>query len=160
MKVIHSIEIGAKCCSDNSAARNLIKSLSSTIKLTLSGSMQKSHSITFDDRDELHNKNRYAIVLSKHELSYPISDIHTVTLDWPNTIDDGVRGHLELRLSSDEAHYDHILTDVRYNDRTLPIRPGCYSVCSSIFDGISYIDIYLTIHTAMLFICDTLLSDG
>lgn len=87
----------------------------------------------------------YALILSKDRLFYPTSNICSVSLDCKTG-----GGHLEAQLSDDDIGYDHILTDVRHNDRSLPVPGGCYSVCSCVSNGLSYVDIYLTIHTKIV----------
>jgi len=153
MEIIYKIEIGAKCPSDNIPAKELIQSLSQNVTITLHSSHnfgRQTHFVVFDDCDKLHNKNRYALILSKNGLFYPTSNVCSVALDWSNTDCKTSGGHLEAQLSTDDIGYDHVLTDVRHNDRSLPVPAGCYSVCSSVSNGVSYADIYLTIHTKIV----------
>ena len=113
-------------------------------------SMPQTHSIVFEDCDRLHNKNRYALVLSKDGLFYLTSNIRSVALDWCSGDCKTTGGHLEAQLSSDDMGYDHVLTDVRNSDRSLHVPPGCYSVCSCVSNGVACVDIYLTIHTKIV----------
>lgn len=155
MEVIHKIEIAAKCPPDNERAKELIQSLSNNLSVTLYSSSNcdsppESHSILFEDYEKLHNKTRYALILSKDNLYYSTSNIRSIALDWSCVDRKTNGGHLDVELSSNDRGYDHVLTDVRYTDRSLNITPGCYSVCSSINDGASYLDIFITIHTKMV----------
>lgn len=153
MGTIHKIEIAAKCSNDNVAAKNLIQSLPHTLtfKLNRYGSDSIEHIITFDDAETLSNNTRYALILSHKGLGWPINDIRSVSSIWiPKSSEDtAASGYLHVLLSSDDSGYDHVLTDVRYNDRFLPVSEKSYSICSSLINlnTSTYIDIYITIHT-------------
>ena len=154
MEVIHKIEVCAKCPSNDTEAKELIQSLSHTITVTLhssnSGCIPQIRSIIFEDFEKLDNGNRYALILSKEKLSYPTSNIRSVGLDWSSNNCNSIGGHFGVHLNEDDVNYDHILTDVRYSDRSLPVPPGCYSVCSFVSNGVSNADIYVTVHTKIV----------
>lgn len=156
MEVIHKIEIAAMGSPDNAEEISLIKSLSRSVIVTLNSACDRAKDqkffVTLDSSEVLHNKERFALILSEGGMSYPTSGIRSVSVEWTSDKHNSktLKGKLLVELSDDDACYDHILTDVRNNDRSIPVPEGRYSTCSCVSNGTLYYDSYITIHTKTL----------
>ena len=153
MEVIHKIEIAAVCSPDQAEETSLIKSISRSVLVTLNSACDKTQdqkfSVAFNTSSVLRNDDRFALILSEAGLSYPTSGIRSVSVECTSEEHEskGLKGKFLVELSDDDAGYDHILTDVRNNDRSIPVPNGRYSTCSCVSNGTVYYDCYITIHT-------------
>lgn len=149
MSVITKVEIAAKCSPTNNRAKDFIQLLPKTLTFELYKFDYTSefHTINFEDKALLENKNRYALILTKGDLNWLTENVRSVSTTWINEQSfEGLRGRLCVFLSSDDRDYDHVLTDVRHNNQKMEIPGTTYSVCSCISDSSVCLDVYITVH--------------
>jgi hypothetical protein len=143
MHVLTKIEVAAKCDLQNASGIELMKSLPHEVRITFRYSDEKiaqHYTVVFDDCESLQNSVRHAIILSKDNLLISLENVRLVEVTWMNRTK-------HVYLDSNDAGYDHVLTDVRFNDRSLKVSSETYSVCSCIMKDLTYIDTYVTLHT-------------
>ena len=104
------------------------------------------------DEDEVHNfnlgndknisrDNLSGIILSTDKINFKAEDEDTVEVVWGDT-------KFYVHINDDDRCYDHILTDVIYNDRSIKIPKTRYSVCTfARLSGGRYAELYITLHT-------------
>jgi len=142
MSFLHKIEIAAKCSGTDSGIE-LLQSLPREIDIVFHYNGSKSsqpHRVIFEDHESLQNNIRYAIILINDDLSFPLDNVTSVEVIWINK-------HIYVHMDSDDSGYNHVLTDVRFNDRSLSVSLDTYSVCSCILHDMKYADIYVTLYT-------------
>jgi len=136
--IINKIEVAAAVSNNNNITS---EDFPKEIKVYIVN--DQVHNFNLKDEINISRDNLKAIILSTEEINFRAEEGNIVKVVWG-------KNTFHVHIDNDDRRYDHILTDVIHNDRSIKIPKTKYSVCSCTIlsgDRYRYADTYITLHT-------------